>query len=167
MSVKIVTGNIFESTAEVLVNPVNTVGVCGAGLALEFKKKYPDNFKAYQEYCKTYHPSGGDIMPSVVQYDYKKIINFFTKEHFADRSRFVWIDKGLKALKDFLTPYSVKDIAMPALGCGLGDLDWHDVRDLVLKYFDEEDKIKVFLYLPKTQRTRNIFKNNPVDLMNI
>jgi len=166
MSVKIMSGSIFESEAGALVNPVNTQGVCGAGLALEFKKRYPENYKDYVNLCNITKCFPGTVTSGFWESG-KWIINFFTKDHFKDVSKIEWIDGGLKMLSDNAIWHHYNTIALPALGCGLGGLDWHDVRDLVLKYFDKGDGIKVELYLPKTQRTRNIFKNNPVDLLNI
>ena len=44
--------NIFNSKCEYIVNPVNTVGIMGKGLALQFKEKYPENFEKYKKYCQ-------------------------------------------------------------------------------------------------------------------
>ena len=44
--------SIWASPAQTLVNTVNVVGAMGKGIALEFKRKYPDMYQRYRELCE-------------------------------------------------------------------------------------------------------------------
>ena len=149
MSVKIIHGNIFDSKAPVLVNPVNCVGVMGKGLAKEFKDRYPDMFKAYKELCDR-----GDFGPSLPfpLYLYKNddcctsILLFPTKMHWNNPSTLRIIESGLREFVNTYEMHGIKHIAFPALGCGCGGLSWNDVRPLMVKYLANLP-IKVEVYI--------------------
>jgi O-acetyl-ADP-ribose deacetylase (regulator of RNase III) len=125
-----VKGNIFESKATALVNAVNTVGVMGKGVALEFKNRYPENYKIYKAACDNGELKTGIVLV-VKESDGKMIINFPTKAHWKDASRYEYITDGLKTLKRKIEEQDLRSIAMPALGCGLGGLKWENVKDLI------------------------------------
>lgn len=121
-------GSIFDSGAYALVNPVNCVGVMGKGLALEFKKRFPGNFKTYQSAC-----SKGVVQIGKVFRYYtdlpgtpKIIFNFPTKQHWRDPSKLRYIEKGLLDLMLYISITDIPTIAIPALGCGEGGLDWNN-----------------------------------------
>ena len=125
-------GNIFEQEVDAIVNPVNCVGVMGKGLALEFKKRYNRNYYWYLTKCSEKNIKLGNIF-IYTETDQKPpltIINFPTKYHWRDKSCLSDIEKGLDDLIEHL-PESVKSIAFPALGCGLGGLDWKDVKSIM------------------------------------
>lgn len=119
-------GSIFSSSAEILVNPVNTKGVMGAGLALEFKRKFPENFLAYQSHCKE-----RDTLRTYRYFHFeekgKLIFNLATKEDYKKPSTLGYVRWGLSYFKLFLNDYPFRDkikrIAIPALGAGLGGLE--------------------------------------------
>lgn len=141
-------GNIFNAPAEVLVNPVNCVGVMGRGLAFQFKKKFPGNFDMYSVACKRGELTPGKVY--TVQERGKFIVNFPTKDHWKDPSRLEWIETGLDSLIDEICNLELKTVAIPALGCGLGGLDWYEeVRSLIISKFEEYPEIKVYLYEPE------------------
>lgn len=123
-------GNIFESNAAALVNAVNTVGVMGKGIALEFKNRYPENNKIYKTACDNGELKTGNVL-AVKETDDKMIINFPTKALWKDASKYEYIKNGLKALKYKIKKQDLKSIAMPALGCGLGGLKWEIVKELI------------------------------------
>ena len=125
-----VNGNIFESKATALVNAVNTVGVMGKGIALEFKNRYPENCKIYKTTCDNGELKTGTVL-AVKESDGKMIINFPTKAHWKDASKYEYIKDGLKAMKHKMEEQDLKSIAMPALGCGLGGLKWKIVKGLI------------------------------------
>jgi len=143
-------GNILKADVEALVNTVNCVGVMGRGIALQFKKAYPENFKLYKKLCenkelqpgKLYTYPLNNIMPP--QY----IINFPTKEHWRGNSKLAYIDSGLKTLIREVQRLGIKSIAIPPLGCGLGGLDWSVVRPLIEKAMSTFTDVKVVLYEP-------------------
>jgi len=121
---------MFESSADALVNAVNTVGVMGAGIALEFKKRYPKNFSEYKTACDKKEFKTGSIL-MVNENDGKTIINFPTKKHWVNDSNYEYIKSGLRALKKELEKGSIKSIALPPLGCELKGLKWPKVKKLI------------------------------------
>jgi O-acetyl-ADP-ribose deacetylase (regulator of RNase III) len=123
-------GDVLQQDAEALVNSVNCVGVMGRGVALQFKRAFPGNFKAYQIACRH-----GDVRPGrMLVYETGKltnprfIINFPTKRHWRGRSRLEDIESGLLALVQVIQERGIKSIALPPLGSGLGGLDWKLVK---------------------------------------
>lgn len=112
-------GNIFDSECEALVNPVNTVGVMGAGLAKIFKQKFPKNFESYKTICDQENLFPGNIWCYFGENN-KTIVNAATKAHWKDPSRLIWIELALVEIKY----YNFNSVALPKLGCGLGGLDW-------------------------------------------
>ena len=124
--IQVRTGNLFESRAATLVNPVNCVGVMGKGLALEFKRRFPAMFRDYKARC-----NAGLVRPGE-PYLYRdltgtSVLNFPTKDHWKFPSRFEDIERGLDALVDRTELWGLTTVAMPALGCGNGGLQWVDV----------------------------------------
>ena len=128
--------DIFNSGCEALVNPVNTVGVMGEGLALAFKKKYPNNFNAYKQKCM----DGFDVNTifTTVE-DGKFIANFPTKLHWKDPSQIGWIKTNLVNLREWCITNKIKSVAIPKLGCGLGGLSWSIVKPIILEIFENID----------------------------
>ena len=123
--------DIFKSDAEALVNPVNCVGIMGKGLALQFKQRFPKNFEHYQNWCKE-KPTAGCIMCFKTDLEQPKyIINFATKNHWRDKSSLIDIEEGLKILINIISFHKINSIAIPALGAGLGGLDWNEVKPLI------------------------------------
>lgn len=122
--------DIFETTAEAIVNTVNCVGVMGRGIALQFKNRFPENFDYYANACKKKEVMPGKMLVfdtgNVVNPRY--IINFPTKRHWRGASRMGDITAGLKALAEEITSLQIKSVAIPPLGCGLGGLDWTLVK---------------------------------------
>ena len=137
-------GDIFESQAQTIVNPVNCVGVMGAGLALGFKNKYPQMFSVYQKHCFSGDLTPGKLM--LYKTDKHWILNFPTKDHWINPSQMSYIEKGLEK---FVSAYKTKGIisvAFPKLGCGRGGLDWVQVKALMEKYLNNLE-IEVFIYV--------------------
>jgi O-acetyl-ADP-ribose deacetylase (regulator of RNase III) len=145
-------GNLLEAKAEALVNAVNCVGVMGKGIALQFRQKFSeDYFNDYKRACRN-----GDLQIGKVQiYSIKTktipnfIVNFPTKNHWREKSKIEDIEIGLKSLVEEAEKHKIKSIAMPALGCGLGGLDWKDVRPLIETAFADFADVEVLLFLPQ------------------
>jgi len=145
-----VTGNLLAASDEALVNTVNTVGIMGKGIALQFKDTYPNNFQVYQQACKD-----GTIIPgkllvtkeATLSSEPKWIINFPTKKDWKHRSKYEYIEEGLKDLVRVISQYRIKSIAIPPLGCGNGGLDWSQVKTLMEKYLGTLE-IDVHIYQP-------------------
>lgn len=144
-------GDILEADAEALVNTVNCVGVMGRGIALQFRKAFPENYKAYEARCHRNEVRPGTvIVHSLGRLENPRyVINFPTKEHWKGKSRLEYIESGLKALVEEVRHREIHSIALPPLGCGLGGLDWDEVRWRIEEAFKDLPDVRVLLYEPK------------------
>lgn len=145
------TGNIFENTnVDAIVNTVNCVGVMGRGIALQFKKKYPENFKMYQAACKMGEVVPGKMFvfknPSLIAPYF--IINFPTKRHWKYASRMEDIKSGLKDLVYTIKKHEIKSVVIPPLGCGLGGLDWNVVKPQIVSALSQLNNVNTTVYEP-------------------
>ncbi len=139
-----VKGNLFESPAQVLVNTVNTVGVMGKGIALEFKQIYPDMFEEYRKLCEQRKLRIGTL--HLFRTPHKWVLNFPTKEHWRQPSRVEYIEAGLRTFVRIYAEAGINSVAFPPLGCGNGQLDFESqVRPLLEKYLNPLP-IAVFVY---------------------
>jgi O-acetyl-ADP-ribose deacetylase (regulator of RNase III) len=142
-------GNLLEAQVDALVNTVNTEGVMGKGLALQFKKAFPENSKAYEKACraeevmigKMFVFDRGLLMP-------RWVINFPTKKHWRPPSRLSYVDDGLTDLIHVVRTHGIRSIAIPPLGCGNGGLNWDDVRPRIVRAFAALPDVRVLLYAP-------------------
>lgn len=148
--IELYTGNVLRADAEALVNTVNCVGVMGKGIALQFKQAFPENFRAYETACHAgmVVPGRMFIFDSGRLINPRYLINFPTKRHWRDKSRMADIRAGLKALIDDVRRLGVRSIAVPPLGCGLGGLNWREVRPMIEGAFSELPDVKVLLFEP-------------------
>lgn len=135
--IEYITGNIFESEAQALVNTVNTVGVMGKGIALQFKKEFPINYRLYTQACKVGTLQIGQLLVVEDQsllYGKKTIINFPTKTEWRKPSEYTYIEQGLTDLVRIIQEQELTSIAIPPLGAGNGGLDWYKVKGLMNRY---------------------------------
>ncbi|MEP1832081.1 MAG: macro domain-containing protein [Hyphomonas sp.] len=130
-----VKGDMFAAHADIRVNTVNCVGVMGAGVALAFKQRYPDMFKDYQRDCRDdrVKPGTMNVWKSLTG-DW--VINFPTKRHWRNSSRYEDIDAGLDDLRSYLDSVGPVTVTLPALGCGHGGLDWDRVSRMICEKLD-------------------------------
>lgn len=143
-------GNLLASSDGVLVNTVNTVGVMGKGIALQFKDEFPRNYAVYVEACKK-----GELYPGTLltvkdrssRYGEKIIVNFPTKVHWRNPSKYEYIQRGLEALRKFIIDNKVENISIPPLGCGNGGLDWSRVKPMIMENLSGLDTV-IHLYEP-------------------
>ena len=160
MMIEYKNGNIFFEDADAIVNTVNCVGVMGRGLALQYKNKFPQNFKEYALACKE-----GQVVPAkmfVFQTgqltNTKYIINFPTKRYWKGKSKIEDIENGLDDLRGLIDKLQIKSIAIPQLGSRIGGLSWMNVQNIVAsKLSDVESKIVVYEPL-ETKIEKNISK---------
>lgn len=164
-------GNLLEDTSEALVNTVNTVGVMGKGIALQFKQAFPEVFREYEKACKKNRVKTGEMhvvdMNALVSPKY--VINFPTKQHWKEKSKMSYIVEGLKDLVRIVRELNIQSIAIPPLGCGNGGLEWSEVKPLIEKAFKDlpvnvhvyepagspkADKIKIGTKQPKMTKSR-------------
>ena len=146
------TGNLLESNADALVNTVNTVGVMGKGIALQFKNMFPNNFKIYAKACANKDLTIGKLLVTEESLltGKKLIINFPTKTSWRLPSEYIFIEKGITELVKVIKEKKIKSIAIPPLGAGNGGLDWNKVKPLLeanLKNIDCE----IYVYEPTTE----------------
>ena len=156
MSFHIVHGDIFTPKSDVLVNPVNTQGVMGAGLAKQFKERLPNEyFKCYADDCNDMALSIGNLTfwGGIHEGRYLSVANFPTKHHWKQPSKLLYIQMGLVDLSKWLEDLRPsKVVAIPALGCGLGGLSWDDVSMLIVDELKEAVRVRghdVLLFEPK------------------
>lgn len=142
--IEYIIGNIFDSPAQVIVNTVNTVGVMGKGLALSFKKRYPEMYKAYRSACEKHQLTVGKLMLWYAPDHW--LLLFPTKENWRYPSKLEYIEKGLNKFVNTYAEKNITSIAFPRLGCGNGELSWDEVRPLMEKYL-KELPIDVYIYL--------------------
>lgn len=140
MTIEYKTGDMFDEPTEAIVNTVNCVGVMGKGVALEFKRRWPENFRAYKRLCdagnlrpgKMFVFDNGNLMADG---PHRYLINFPTKLHWRAQSKLEFIEQGLDDFIENIRNLEIGSVALPPLGCGNGGLDWKDVRPLI------EDKL--------------------------
>ena len=147
---KLTKGDILKADAEALVNTVNCVGVMGRGVALQFKKAFPENFKAYEVACKADQVQPGKMFVHDLNHLYNPrfIINFPTKRHWKAKSHIEDIQSGLTDLIELVAQQQIRSIAIPPLGCGLGGLNWEDVKPLITEAFQSLPDVNVLLFEP-------------------
>lgn len=144
--------SIFSSPARVLVNTVNTVGVMGKGLALEFKRLFPEMFRSYQQLCESRAFEIGTLQ--LFRTANKEILNFPTKKHWRSPSQVEYIERGLEAFVRLYRDWEIPSISFPQLGCGNGELDWEEqVRPIMERYLADLP-IDVFVHIYSTSGIR-------------
>lgn len=152
-------GDMFESDAEALVNTVNTMGVMGKGVALQFKNRYHDNYKAYAEACKRGEVRIGQMLVVRDQslLGEKLIVNFPTKTDWRKPSEYEYVAQGLDALVDTINQYGIKSIAIPPLGAGNGGLRWDRVKQMIEEKLAGLD-VRIVVYEPSWQVKEQLAK---------
>ncbi len=144
------TGNLLTADTQALVNTVNTVGVMGKGIALQFKRAYPANYAVYRAACER----GEVTLGSMLVHDrgvtgrHRYIVNFPTKAHWRTPSRLADVEAGLADLVRVVEALGITSIAVPALGCGNGGLLWAEVRPLIVRAFSGLPDVRVLLFGP-------------------
>jgi O-acetyl-ADP-ribose deacetylase (regulator of RNase III) len=148
--IRYTSGDILRAGTEALVNTVNSVGVMGRGIALQFKQEFPANFKAYAAACRL-----GEVQPGrMFVFDTGKftspryIINFPTKRHWRGKSRIEDIQAGLAALVEEIRHRQIRSVAIPPLGSGLGGLDWAQVRPLIEETLSALPDVEIVVFEP-------------------
>lgn len=143
-------GDLLKANVQALVNTVNTVGVMGRGVALQFKQTFPENFKVYKKACD----EGKVRLGAMFVVDLgglqnpRYIINFPTKKHWRGKSRHEYIESGLEALVAEIQRLGIESIALPPLGCGLGGLDWNQVYRHIKEHLGSLSNVEILVYEP-------------------
>lgn len=153
MKIKLTKGTLLKEDAEALVNTVNTVGVMGKGVALQFKEKFPLNYKLYRKACEKKEVVIGKMFVTQTGFltNPQYIINFPTKQHWKGFSKLEYIDSGLDDLVKIIKSLEIKSIALPPLGCGNGGLQWSVVKPLITSKMSDLTDLEVMLYEPSDE----------------
>lgn len=157
-------GNLLEAKTQALVNTVNTVGVMGKGIALQFKEAFPGNFRIYTTACKNKELVPGKLLVVKEQTfnGEKIIINFPTKTEWYQKSKYEYIEDGLKDLVNVIKAYKIESIAIPPLGCGNGGLKWDKVKALIEEYLGDIPNIQIQVFEPN-EAVKEMLKKQEVD----
>ena len=164
MTMNFLQGNLLDSSAEAIVNTVNTVGVMGKGIALMFKEAFPQNTRAYEEACKRKELITGRmfVTENLALHGPRWVINFPTKRHWRQPSKLEWIVEGLQDLRRVIVEKKIRSVAVPPLGCGNGGLDWADVRPAIEQALGNLPDVDVQVFEP-TDRYQNVAKRKGVE----
>jgi len=161
-------GDMFFSTMQTLTVSVNVVGIMGKGLASRAKYQFPDVYVVYQDACRTRNLRMGrpylykreafvdeelaDEPGTLPEVNEKKwFLLFATKRHWRDKSDLQAIREGLRWVRENCAAEGIESLAMPALGCGLGALDWQDVGPVMCQELAGLG-IQVAIYLPRERQ---------------
>lgn len=160
MPIRFTSGNIFENDALCLVNPVNCLGVMGAGLAKQFKERFPKCSEAYQKACKDGLMKPGLVLLTGPERGHH-VLHFATKGDWRRSSQLSWIRFGLQMSIVVLRRAGLNYVAFPAIGCGHGELSWSDVRKEMERQFANVPDLHVTCYEPiflgsKTETKREL-----------
>ena len=142
--IRIIKGNIFNSNMKTIVNTVNCVGFMGAGIALEFSRRFPNMNEEYKKMCQSNNIRIGDLF--LYKNSTPWILNFPTKIHYKDQSRMNYIEQGLEKFSNIYIDEGIESIAFPQLGSSLGGLNWDEVLTLMLDYFEKLKNIEIEIY---------------------
>lgn len=146
--IRYATGNLLLANVEALVNTVNTVGVMGKGVALQFKEAFPSNFHAYKEACKRGEVRIGTMFVTETgRLDGPRwIVNFPTKKDWRHPSKLEYVRAGLSDLVNVVRERKIRSIALPPLGCGHGGLDWRQVKQAIEGAMADLPEVDVVVY---------------------
>lgn len=138
--------SIFNGNYQAIVNPVNCVGVMGAGLAKQFKSRYPDNFKSYKTLCDKEMFNAGSV--NCFNAGNVLILNAATKQHWRDASKTEWVKMCLTKINIMINQRGIESLGLPAIGCGLGGLPFIQVSELINSIF-AESKCNITVFTPQ------------------
>ncbi len=146
-------GDLLKADVDALVNAVNTVGVMGKGIALQFRRAYPEMYAAYVRACRAGEVAVGrmHLWATGAATGPRYVVNFPTKKHWRSGSQFAYIDDGLVDLVRVIQEYRIGSIAIPPLGTGHGGLDWVEVRPRIEAALGGLADVEVRLYVPPCQ----------------
>jgi O-acetyl-ADP-ribose deacetylase (regulator of RNase III) len=156
------TDSIFESGAEALVCPVDALGGMSAGLSFQFAQRYDGMAKEHERLCHWLKAHRAEWRAGCLfiwhnEYDRwftEWVFNLPTRWHWKQPSQPMLIEAGMATVASEVKRNEIKSIAIPALGCGLGGLDWKDVRPLIEEAFKELPEVRVMLYPPKEEESK-------------
>ena len=145
-NVKVIKGNLFSTKINTIVNSINCVGVMGAGIAFEFRLRYPQMFKEYKEMCDKEEITVGKLWIYNAP-DGRKIINFPSKHHWKLPSKYEYLESGLQNFLEIYEKEDIDSVAFPVLGANKGSLPEKSVLKLMLNYLSNCDiPVEIYTY---------------------
>lgn len=146
-------GNLLDADVDALVNTVNTVGVMGRGIALQFRRAFPAMFDDYVRAVKSGEVQIGrmHVWETDLLAGPRFVINFPTKRHWRGGSNLRWIEAGLEDLVRTIGEHKIRSLAVPPLGCGNGGLDWREVELRITRALGQLPDVEVLLFPPGRQ----------------
>ncbi|MDV3001127.1 MAG: hypothetical protein N5P05_002733 [Chroococcopsis gigantea SAG 12.99] len=172
MSLEVIKGNLFSTRCQTLVNTVNCVGVMGAGIALEFRLRYPRMYERYQEICQQKLLDIGKLW--IFKTDQRWILNFPTKKHWKDKSELNFLKLGLEKFIDNYQNKGIQSIAFPVLGSLNGGLPENESIAIMTEYLNKcTINVEIYIYDPNSaddifERIKQSFISLPAqDIMKI
>ena len=156
-------GNLLAAPVQALVNTVNTYGVMGKGIALQFRERFPQNYLAYKKACEMEQVQTGKmfVFKEQTMQGEKVIINFPTKKHWRHKSQYSYIEAGLQDLVKVLLQEQIGSVALPPLGCGNGGLEWPKVKQMIEKHLSPLKQVEILVYEPNDQVKTLLQKEQP------
>lgn len=149
MDIKFTKGNLFTSKHQTLVNTINCVGVMGAGIALEFKYRYPKMYDEYVKLCQEKYIRIGSLWLYRREIDRKWVLNFPTKLHWKFESKPEYLIKGLEKFVETYKEKGIESIAFPLLGADKGGLNPELSKEIMEKYLSQCDiPIEIYEFDP-------------------
>lgn len=148
--IRYTTGNLLDAKVDALVNAVNTVGIMGKGIALMFRKTFDENYREYVAACKRGDLRTGRMFVTELRglLGPRWIINFPTKQDWRSKTQLRWVVEGLADLRCVIERNDIQSVALPALGCGNGGLDWADVRLKIDEVLGDLANVDIHVYEP-------------------
>jgi len=168
--IQYVEGDLLSAPTQALVNTVNTVGVMGKGIALQFKERFHNNLSAYISACKKGELQVGKMLvvkERILSGEEKIIINFPTKKDWKHPSKYEYVEEGLEDLVKVIGEYGIKSIAIPPLGCGNGGLDWNKVKPLMIRRLENLDNVNIMIFEPSDDVKNLLKKQESVKIENL
>ncbi len=148
MTVSYITGDLFDPSLkfDALAHGCNCSGVMGAGIAREFKRRYPAMFRAYKLECDF-----GRFKPGVCWGYWPNtltrwndaenpapttpaVFNLATQRRPGPRATLGAIQASIASMLQQCRTnpeWEICRIGMPRIGCGLGGLNWNMVMPLI------------------------------------
>ena len=155
MTIKFKHGDMFQEPTQAIVNTVNCVGVMGKGVALEFKKRWPDNFEAYRKLCRDKKLVPGNMFVfdrgGIINDGPRFLINFPTKNNWRSKSKISYITDGLDDLVKKINGLNITSITIPPLGCGNGGLGWKKVKPIIEEKLNALSNVEIIIFSPKDE----------------
>jgi O-acetyl-ADP-ribose deacetylase (regulator of RNase III) len=156
MSLQIIKGNIFNSRCQTIVNTINCVGVMGAGIALEFRLRYPEMYQRYVKICQQNLIQVGKLW--IYKTNDKWILNFPTKKHWKYPSKIKYLELGLKKFIDTYEDKKITSVAFPLLGANNGKIN-PDTSLKIMEKFLSKCTIPIEIYIYSPQESDNLYEN--------